>query len=83
MSSKKSKLLSSRGSNLLTCSLWLQIASEDRYTPKINIQVTKHFNFRFQIFLLLRTCLKKRCLTEKLQFEALKPAGKRSSELHV
>ena len=83
MSSKKSKLLSSRGSNLLTCRLWLQPASEDRYTPKINIQVTKHFNFRFQIFLLLRTCLKKRCLTEKLQFEALKPAGKRSSELHV
>ena len=75
MSSKKSKLLSSRGSNLLTCRLWLQLVSEDSYTPKINIQVTKHFNFHFQMFFLSRTCLKKRCLTEKLQFEALKPAG--------
>ena len=74
MSSKKSKLLSSRGLNLLTCRRWLQPASEDRYTPKINIKVTKQFNFRFQIFFLLRKCLKKRCLTEKLQFEALKPA---------
>ena len=74
MSSKKSKLLSSRGLNLLTCRRWLQPASEDRYTPKINIQVTKQFNFRFQIFFLLRKSLKKRCLTEKLQFEALKPA---------
>ena len=74
MSSKKSKLLSSRGLNLLTCRRWLQPASEDRYTPKINIQVTKQFNFRFQIFFLLRKCLKKRCLAEKLQFEALEPA---------
>ena len=74
MSSKKSKLLSSRGLNLLTCRRWLQPAREDRYKPKINIQVTKQFNFRFQIFFLLRKCLKKRCLTEKLQFEALKPA---------
>ena len=74
MSSKKSKLLSSRGLNLLTCRRWLQPASEDRYKPKINIQVTKQFNFRFQIFFLLRKCLKKRCLTEKLQFEALEPA---------
>ena len=75
MSSKKSKLLSSRGLNLLTCRRWLQPASEDRYTPKINIQVIKQFtNFRFQIFFLLRKCLKKGCLTEKLQFEALKPA---------
>ena len=70
MSSKKSKLLSSRGLNLLTCCRWLQPASEDRYTPKINIQVTKQFNFRFQVFFLLRKCLK----TEKLQFEALEPA---------
>ena len=75
MRSKKSKLLSSRGSNLLTFRLWLQPVSEDSYTPKINIQVTKHFNFHFQMFFLSRTCLKKRCLTEKLQFEALKPAG--------
>ena len=74
MSSKKSKLLSSRGLNLLTCRRWLQPASEDRYTPKINIQVTKQFNFRFQIFFLLRKCLKKRFLTEKLKFEALEPA---------
>ena len=49
MSSKKTKLLSSRSLNLLTCHP-VQLVCEDRYTPKIDTLDTKHFNFNRQMF---------------------------------